>query len=168
MDYASGNEFDYGAGHIDPVKATDPGLVYETSQDDYIKFLCGIGYGGKRLRLISGGNSSCPGVVNEPKDLNYPSFAHQVASNGSFTVEFSRRVKNVGSANSTYKAKVATNANLDVKVVPQILSFESLNEEKTFKVTVKGGALAIRTLQSSSIVWSDGTHSVRSPIVIFT
>lgn len=160
-------EFDYGAGYIDPVKATDPGLVYETSRDDYIKFLCGIGYSEDRVRLISGDQRGCPKVVSEPKDLNYPSLTHQVISRQSFSVQFQRSVKNVGLANSIYKAEVAPNAKLDIKVVPEVLSFKSLNEVKTFNVTVKGGGLAVGSVLPSSIVWSDGTHRVRSPIVVF-
>ena len=32
-------EFSYGAGHVDPIKATNPGLVYETLKEDYILWL---------------------------------------------------------------------------------------------------------------------------------
>ncbi|XP_024926977.2 subtilisin-like protease SBT4.8 isoform X2 [Ziziphus jujuba] len=164
---SSDSEFGYGAGHVNPVKAIDPGLVYEITQADYTKFLCGIGYTEERIKLISGdSNNTCPKVSYEPKDLNYPSLAFQIENNGTFKVEFHRRVKNVGLATSTYKAKVAGNPKLDVKVVPGVLSFKSLNEVKTFNVTVRGSAVN-KTLLSSSIIWSDGTHSVRSPIVIF-
>ncbi|KAJ6311826.1 hypothetical protein OIU77_013555 [Salix suchowensis] len=34
-------EFAYGAGHINPVRAINPGLVYDAGPNDYIKFLCG-------------------------------------------------------------------------------------------------------------------------------
>ncbi|XP_048324616.2 subtilisin-like protease SBT4.13 [Ziziphus jujuba] len=163
------NEYGFGAGHINPVEAIDPGLVYESFEEDYINFLCGIGYTKEKIKLVSGENSTCPKVSPQPKDLNYPSLSHQVIqSNGSFTIDFHRRVKNVGIANSTYRVKVISNNNiLDVKVVPEVLSFKSLNEEKTFNVTVKGDqVLGAGTTASSSIVWSDGTHSVKSPIVI--
>lgn len=166
---SSDAEFGYGVGHINPVKAIDPGLVYETSRDDYINFLCGNLYGKARIKLITGDNSTtCPKVFPEPKDLNYPSFAYKVNQNGSFIVEFQRKVKNVGLANSIYKAKVIPNPKLDIKVVPEVLSFKSLNEEKGFSVTVKGGPLALGATLSSSIVWSDGTHNVRSPVVIYS
>ena len=36
------NPFDFGAGHIVPNAAVDPGLVYELSDDDYDAFACGI------------------------------------------------------------------------------------------------------------------------------
>ncbi|KAJ7960184.1 putative Cucumisin [Quillaja saponaria] len=33
-------ELAYGGGHIDPIKAFNPGLIYDASEIDYIKFLC--------------------------------------------------------------------------------------------------------------------------------
>lgn len=64
----------YGSGHVDPIKATDPGLVYEALKDDYITMLCSMGYGEHKLRLISRDNSTCPkNSKGFPKDLNYPS-----------------------------------------------------------------------------------------------
>ncbi|KAG7556527.1 Peptidase S8/S53 domain [Arabidopsis suecica] len=41
--YAS-TEFAYGAGHVDPIPALNPGLVYESTKSDYIAFLCGMNY----------------------------------------------------------------------------------------------------------------------------
>ncbi|KAM1167373.1 hypothetical protein TB2_028933 [Malus domestica] len=32
--------FAYGSGHINPVQAVNPGLVYEACEEDYIKLLC--------------------------------------------------------------------------------------------------------------------------------
>ena len=67
-------EFVYGSGQINPTKAVDPGLVYDTSKEDYINLLCSLGYDEKNLRLISGDNSTCPEVSTKTlaRDLNYP------------------------------------------------------------------------------------------------
>ncbi|XP_071705464.1 uncharacterized protein [Rutidosis leptorrhynchoides] len=35
-------EFSFGSGQIDPTKATDPGLVYEISVEDYLQIWCNI------------------------------------------------------------------------------------------------------------------------------
>ncbi|XP_038706020.1 subtilisin-like protease SBT4.6 [Tripterygium wilfordii] len=163
-------EFAYGSGHVDPVKALNPGLVYESLKEDYITFLCSMNYTEDRIKLISGDNSTCSKKASSPRDLNYPSMTAHIDPNvrKSFTVEFHRVVTNVGPANSTYKAQVLKNPKLDIKVVPQVLSFKSLNQKMAFTVTVSGGGLADGTIFSSSLVWSDGVHSVRSPIVVHT
>ena len=36
--------FDYGAGHVKPVDALNPGLVYDLTVDDYLGFLCTVNY----------------------------------------------------------------------------------------------------------------------------
>ena len=162
-------EFAYGSGHVNPVNAVNPGLVYEADQRDYIQFLCSIGYNEYNVRLISGDNSSCPegSEKQSPKDLNYPSMTAQVSKDlEAFTVRFHRRVKNVGFSNSTYKAEISPKSTLDIQVVPAVLSFTSLNEEKSFDVIVKCNGVSDNSMVSASLVWSDGTHLVRSPIVL--
>nr|XP_004308603.2 PREDICTED: cucumisin-like [Fragaria vesca subsp. vesca] len=166
----SPGEFAYGSGHINPVQAINPGLVYEASKEDYIKLLCSI-LGESMVRLISGDNSTCPthSDKDSPKDHNYPSFAGVVPVKKAFSLQFHRVVKNVGFANSTYSAKIfGKNTQVDIKVVPEVLSFESLNQEKPFDVTLVGPGLSDDSQPhvSASLVWSDGTHSVRSPILI--
>ncbi|KAL4599121.1 hypothetical protein ACB092_11G104500 [Castanea dentata] len=153
-------EFAFGAGHINPVKAIDPGLVYEALKEDYIKMLCSI-----QISYFG----TCPkGVKGSPKDLNYPSMQALVESDKSFTVNFPRIVTNVGSSNSTYMVKVTTDSHINVSVKPSSLSFKSLGEKQSFVVTVSGKGLPAKARVSASIVWSDDTHNVTSPIVVYT
>ncbi|XP_050126190.1 subtilisin-like protease SBT4.6 [Malus sylvestris] len=163
--------FSYGSRHINHLKALNPGLVYETSKDDYIKLLCSI-LDESKVRLISGDKRPCPARTGKKsaKDLNYPSLAGKVVTQSSFSIQFQRTVKNVGHANSTYKAKTISKPGVNIKVVPQVvpqvLSFKSLNEKKTFNVTVSGRDIPSRTYVSASLVWTDGTQCVRSPILL--
>ncbi|KAM2065409.1 hypothetical protein FF1_028406 [Malus domestica] len=159
--------FSYGSGHINPLKALNPGLVYVTSKDDYIKLLCSI-LDESKVRLISGDKRPCPAKNDKilAKDLNYPSMAVNILAETSFLIQFQRTVKNVGHANSIYKAKTISKPGINIKVVPQVLSFKSLNEKKTFNVTVFGRSIPLLTRVSASLVWTDGTHSVRSPILV--
>ncbi|KAK2637680.1 hypothetical protein Ddye_025475 [Dipteronia dyeriana] len=163
----SDGEFSYGSGHINPLKAINPGLVYETLKPDYIKMLCSVGLSDELLRRISGDNSTCPkGLEKESaKDLNYPSMSAEVKQDTPFKITFNRTVTNVGFPNSVYKANVSQPQNVSIKVEPAVLSFKSLNEKKSFMVTVSGSAG--KPFFSSSLVWSDGKHSVRSPIVVY-
>ncbi|XP_008245822.1 PREDICTED: subtilisin-like protease SBT4.4 [Prunus mume] len=165
----SPGEFAYGSGHLNPVRAINPGLVYEASEEDYIKFLCMM-LDEEKIRLISGDKVTCPTGSDKgsPKDLNYPSMAANVTSMKLFMINFHRRVKNVGLANSNYKALISSNSKVDIKVVPEVLSFKSLNEEKNFTVTVDGRDMPEGSHVSASLCWYDGSHNciVRSPIVI--
>ncbi|XP_048425564.1 LOW QUALITY PROTEIN: subtilisin-like protease SBT4.4 [Pyrus x bretschneideri] len=162
----SNGAFAYGSGHINPVNAINPGLVYDASEEDYIKLLCTI-YDEGTVRKISGDNSTCPTAKGFVKDHNYPSMGAQVEVLKPFSINFHRRVKNVGLANSTYKAKIFSDSKVDIKVVPEVLSFDCLNEEKDFDVTVVGSGVRDQSQVSGSLVWSDGIYSVRSPIVVY-
>ncbi|GLU11532.1 hypothetical protein SLE2022_282710 [Rubroshorea leprosula] len=157
-------------GNINPAKAINAGLVYETSKENYIQVLCSIGYTSNIIRIISGDNSSCSESLKNvsARDMNYPSLAAQVPVNKTFKLEFHRTVTNVGSANSTYKVQVSQNSkhSLNVTVVPEVLSFKSINEKKSFNVTVTGEGFEEFDYVATDLVWSDGSHMVRSPIVI--
>ncbi|KAF4387021.1 hypothetical protein G4B88_024593 [Cannabis sativa] len=163
-------EFDHGSGHVNPLQAINPGLVYEAFEEDYIEFLCSIGYDNNRVRLITGHNNITCLHKRSPKDLNYPSMTAEVGVRKSFSIRFRRRVKNVGQGNSTYKAKItlsnSTSLLIGVKVVPEVLSFKSLNEEKGYDLIVNGSGLSENSMVSASLVWFDGIYSVRSPIVL--
>ncbi|XP_074268000.1 subtilisin-like protease SBT4.13 [Silene latifolia] len=165
------SEFAYGSGHLNPVKATNPGLVYNARRKDYILFLCKEGYTKEKIATITGNkNVICPKKRHlSPKDVNYPSMSALIVADESFTVKFRRRVTNVGNAKSTYTAKVTNGSKIKkITVIPSVLKFESLKETKSFEVIVSGEGLSSQSLESGSLVWSDGVHSVRSPIVVYT
>ncbi|XP_030469768.1 cucumisin-like [Syzygium oleosum] len=160
-------EFAYGAGNINPLKAANPGLVYDAKEADYVQFLCGQGYSTSNLRLITGEQSNCSDVKNATVwDLNLPTFAVSTQTKGSnITGVFHRTVTNVGNATSTYKATVTAPQGFIVRVEPQTLTFESILQQQSFVVTVE--AILDVDMISASLVWDDGLHQVRSPIVAF-
>ncbi|KAF8010018.1 hypothetical protein BT93_J0866 [Corymbia citriodora subsp. variegata] len=160
-------EFAYGAGHINPLKAANPGLVYDIEVEDYVQFLCGQGYSTSQLRLITGDQSSCSDVKNATAwDLNLPTFALSAQTKGSnITGVFHRTVTNVGNATSTYNATVTAPQGFIVRVEPQTLTFESVLQKQSFVMTVE--AILDTDMISACLVWDDGLHQVRSPIVAF-
>ncbi|KAF1898267.1 hypothetical protein Lal_00033033 [Lupinus albus] len=161
-------EYAYGSGHVNPIPAINPGLVYDISLEDYIQMLCNMGYDSGKVKLISGKNDACINASDRSlvRNLNYPALAINVEPMTSFTIKFSRTVMNVGLPNSTYKGSILPNPRIEVIVVPKILSFKSLHEKQSFVVTATGGKLPKETVLTSALLWSDGTHNVRSPIVI--
>ncbi|XP_047320474.1 cucumisin-like [Impatiens glandulifera] len=157
-------EFAYGSGQINPTKAADPGLVYDATEADFVSFLCGQGYDTKKLRIVTGDGSTCSKANNMTVwDLNYPTFAVSGASGVTVTRVFHRTVTNVGTPVSTYKAKVVASPGLQINVEPSLLSFKSLGEKKSFVVTVS--ASIKKNIVSGVLIWDDGSHQVRSPVV---
>ncbi|KAI3928529.1 hypothetical protein MKW98_024130 [Papaver atlanticum] len=152
------------------IKATNPGLVYDTSADEYVQFLCGIGYDSTKVKLIT--NSSCPSsngsTTDQPWNLNYPSFGAHVEAGKKVHVKFTRTVTNVGTMKSMYKVKITSDDRITVSVEPNVLSFKSLNEKKSFVVNVAGDGLGSDEMATASLVWSDEDHTVRSPIVVYS
>lgn len=148
-----GGPFAYGAGHVVPNSAVDPGLVYDAGFIDWLGFLCGTG------QLNAG---YCPAIGIDPSDLNYPSIAIADLA-GVQTV--TRTVTNVGPA-GTYHVSVDPPAGIDVVVSPATLDLdtgESASYEVTFTTTEAAttGAYAF-----GSLTWSHGPHNVTSPLVV--
>ncbi|CAN1150605.1 Subtilisin-like protease SBT4.12 [Linum perenne] len=159
---------------LNPVNATNPGLVYETLPADHVNLLCNMGYSNNSVRSITGNKTStCTGRPNlvAINDFNYPSItaALQPKSDASFSIRFTRTVTNVGSAKSTYRAQIVGGKGLKIEVTPPVLTFGSLNEKLSFSVSVSSGRVQQSGFfVSAALIWSNGSRSVRSPIVVYT
>jgi len=149
----AGGPFAYGAGHVVPNSAVDPGLVYDAGFNDWLRFLCGTG------QLTA---SYCPSIAIDPSDLNYPSIAIGDLA-GIQTV--TRTVTNVGSSSATYNAAVSAPAGIDVVVNPSSLTLDP-GASASFTVTFTRTTAALNSYAFGQLIWSDGTHSVQSPLVV--
>ncbi|CAL5203372.1 unnamed protein product [Lathyrus oleraceus] len=160
-------EFAYGAGQVDPMKALNPGLVYDADEEEYIRFLCGQGLDMSMLLQITESIINCSerGYMI-PRDLNYPSFAFKVQRpKHHLNASSKRTVTNVGLAMSTYRAFVTARKGFNISVTPDLLSFTSLGEKQTFTLTINGKMK--KSIGSASLIWDNGKFQVRSPIVVF-
>lgn len=150
--------------------ALQPGLIYEIESEDYVKFLCGLGY---NATLILGHKGGCPKVAGSvdisPAELNMPSLVFGVPAAKTFEVSLSRTVKNVGPANSTYKSSIlhGERCPFKVMVIPSVLSFMQENEKKTFTVKISGSGASDGFMGSVLLTWFDGKHTVNTPIVYY-
>eukprot|EP00250_Pteridium_aquilinum_P018887 c24226_g1_i1 orf=851-3208(+) len=163
--------FAFGAGHVDPTSALDPGLVYDLNAQDYVDFLCSISLPSDMLALFTNGGYNCSGGKLDPSNLNYPSLSlvyYQDGNTSSYASTVSRTVTNVGLGSSVYTVAVSPPPGVSVKVEPSIISFTSMYEKKTYTVTCETSAKLLSSEDSDSrfgsLTWSDGTHHVRSPI----
>ncbi|XP_059658633.1 subtilisin-like protease SBT5.3 [Cornus florida] len=161
--FAKASPLNYGAGHVRPNSAMDPGLVYDLNITDYMNFLCAIDYNKTQLAKLVQEPYKCPKSPKSLTDFNYPSISVPKLS-GKKTV--TRTLKNVGTP-GTYKVRVDMPKGILVKVKPESLEFEKLGEEKMFKVTLEAkGDILHGQYVFGGIVWSDGKHHVRSPIAV--
>lgn len=140
-----------GAGHVNPNSAADPGLVYDVTALDYDRYLCGQGQ-------LSAAKCNVIGSI-QPYNLNLASLTTANVL-GKFT--FNRTVTNVSDRASTYTAK-ATISGFDASVSPAELSLNP-GESKSFTVTLNRTSAAKNVYQYGALVWTDGVHTVRSPI----
>lgn len=163
-------EFSYGSGHINPVDARDPGLVFDASEADYVNLLCKQGYNNTALQLVTGDNSTCDGITpGRAWDMNYPSYSLYVEDGEILNATFTRTVTNVGSANSSYTVSVSMPPTLPIELIisPAVLTFSSVGETQTFEVGITGAAISQQPITSGALTWTDGTHVVRTPFVIY-
>lgn len=171
-------EFAYGSGQINPAAAVDPGLVFDASEADYVNFLCKQGYNSSTLRLVTGDNSTCDGISpGRAWDLNYPSFSLYVEDGQPIDASFTRKVTNVGAANSTYVVLAnpggifgAPGPSLfNVTVEPTTLNFSAVGETQTFTVNVTGPAISQQPITSTAIylMEASGMHMVRAPLAVY-
>ncbi|XWS45991.1 hypothetical protein CRYUN_Cryun14cG0026700 [Craigia yunnanensis] len=162
--------FAFGAGHVDPEKASDPGLIYDITPEDYQNYLCSLNYSASEIALFTGEGFTCPKKSTmQPGDLNYPSFAVNFKRNSKRNnVTFKRTVTHVGIPNVTYIVQRNYPNGVSMTIKPEILKFEKPGLKLSYKITFtenKG-----TTSQESSfgfIDWSySNTYHVRSFIAV--
>ncbi|URE24544.1 subtilisin-like protease [Musa troglodytarum] len=146
--------FAVGAGHVDPPKAMDPGLVYDLTPQDYIPYLCGL-YANNHVRAIVGGPVNCSSV----KSVKLPAIH-------STPVSYTRTVTNVGAPRSTYRAMVDVPEGVSARVDPTTLSFEKVDEKKSFSITFRRRGGRRQGAVEGQLRWVSTKHVVRSPISI--
>ncbi|EER90842.1 subtilisin-like protease SBT1.7 [Sorghum bicolor] len=171
LDVATGRPatpLDVGAGHVDPAKAVDPGLVYDITAADYIDFLCANNYEPAQIAALTRQHPSEGCSANRTYTvtaLNYPSFSVAFPAAGG-TVKHTRTVTNVGQP-GTYKvtaSAAAGSAPVTVSVEPSTLSFSKAGEKQSYTVSFTAGGMASGTNGFGRLVWSSDHHVVASPI----
>ncbi|XP_028792892.1 subtilisin-like protease SBT1.7 [Neltuma alba] len=175
LDFATGKPatpFDFGAGHVDPAAALDPGLVYDATTNDYLNFLCALDYTSSQIKQATGQDFTCDSRKKyRVEDLNYPSFAvNMKTASGSgkpMSVQHTRILTNVGEP-GTYKVSVSSpSSSVKIEVEPTTLCFSKMYEKKSFTVTFNTWAsMPSGTTTFGHLEWSDGKHKVVSPIAL--
>ena len=144
--------FRQGAGHVDPAKAMNPGLVFDAGFADWLSFICGVQPGG-----------GCTGVTPmNPSDLNVASIAVG-AMPGSQTVK--RRVTNVSGNPATFTASHTGLPGMSVSISPPSLTLAA-GASADFTVTIANVSASLNNYVGGQLRWTDGTHTARIPMVV--
>ncbi|PIN26356.1 Cucumisin [Handroanthus impetiginosus] len=166
--------FATGAGHVNPSKANDPGLVYDIDPQDYIPYLCGLQYTDREVAIITQQKVNCSQVSSIPESqLNYPSFSVLF---GEQVQTYSRTLTNVGDANSSYTVQISPPPGVHVSVKPDKLKFTEQKKKVTYEVTFRRlpsfgnyfrrlPSFGNSSFTQGFLVWTSGKYMVRSPIV---
>ncbi|GFP89509.1 subtilisin-like protease sdd1 [Phtheirospermum japonicum] len=163
------NVFATGSGHVNPSKASDPGLVYDIHPEDYVSYLCGLNYTNRQVGSILQRRVNCTEESSIPEaQLNYPSFAITFSRSVSNSSQaYNRTVTNVGEANTSYVVEIVPPPGIDVRVEPSKLDFVEVNQKLQYQVTFS----RLNSSTGSGYVqgflkWNSPKHSVRSPIAV--
>jgi subtilisin family serine protease len=168
----AGTPLDFGAGHVNPNKAMDPGLVYDIVAEDYINYLCAMNYTSQQFQIITGtSNFTCQYAS---LDLNYPSFLVLLNNTNTSTTTFKRVLTNVADNSSVYRAVISAPQGMKALVQPTTLIFSGKNSKAEFNMTVEIDLEAASVTPQSDyfgnygfLSWYEvnGRHVVRSPVV---
>lgn len=147
---ANTNPFEQGAGHVDPTRYFEPGLLYLNGVSDWAAFIEGKGLAEfNGIEPIDG------------SDLNLASISiGSLASAQSVT----RTVTATEAGTFTASAEVA---GVDVTVEPSTLTFGAAGETATFTVTFDNQSAPAEQWATGSLTWTSEKNTVRSPIAVF-
>ncbi|CAN4077351.1 unnamed protein product [Withania somnifera] len=159
------NIFAIGAGHVNPSRANDPGLIYDTQFKDYLPYLCGLNYTSRQVGNLQQRKVDCREVKHIPEaQLNYPSFSIKL---GEIPQTYTRTVTNVGEAKSSYSVEIASPLGVSLIVKPSTLKFSKLNQKLKYQVTfTRRDNSANSGVIQGFLKWNSKKYSVRSPVAV--
>jgi subtilisin family serine protease len=151
------NPFDMGSGHINANEALTPGLVYESSYEDFRAYLCGTD-----TSIVDPGECAAlqaAGYPTSARQVNLPSIAITEMIPGDQIV---RRLTNLGPA-ATYDVTIEAPAGMSVSVEPSSLGLNT-GESADYRLLIDNQSAPYEFWQFGNVNWTDGTHTLNSPI----
>ncbi|MFF3334889.1 S8 family serine peptidase [Streptomyces sp. NPDC002888] len=150
---------DYGAGHVVPNAADDPGLVYNSTSADWTSFMCAVG--GHPV-TDDGADACATARKTDPSDLNTPTISVGDLA-GKQTV--TRTVTDITGRTGVYTATLQTPPGYRAEISPKKLVVPA-GGSATYKVTFTRTDAAYGDWSFGSVTWSDKTHKVRSAVAL--
>ncbi|XP_078436861.1 subtilase family protein [Wolffia australiana] len=106
--------FDMGSGFVNATAALNPGLIFDSSYDDYLSFLCAIPGSAPLVANYTG--RPCAAAATAAANLNLPSVVISLLNSSRIVT---RRVTNVGAAGETYAITWSSPGGVSVSVSPR-------------------------------------------------
>ncbi len=151
-----GNAFTYGAGHVNPNAALNPGLVFDAGLGDWLGFLCGT-----QLEASFCTNRGIP--VLDASNLNVASIAIGDLA-GSQTV--TRKVTNVSGRSTTYTVASTGLTGMTVTVSPATFTIDP-GATQSVAITITNNSAAVGSYFAGDLVWTGNRgERVRIPTVV--
>jgi subtilisin family serine protease len=144
-----------GAGHIAPNKAIDPGLVYDNGPADFIRYQCKA----NKAAVVPASDCTTFGTLDQTYNYNLPSIT---VGSVTASVVVTRSVTNVSGSPATYTSSISV-PGYSAVVSPASLSLAP-GQTKSFTVTLAPTTAEQNKWAYGSLTWSDGVHTVRSPV----
>ncbi|XP_027348724.1 subtilisin-like protease SBT5.3 [Abrus precatorius] len=153
--------FDYGSGHVNPVAALNPGLIYDFNSQDVVNFLCSTGASPAQLKNLTGVQTQCQKSPTASYNFNYPSIG---VSNLNGSLSVYRTVTYYGQEPTVYLASVENPTGVNVTVTPAELKFWKTGEKITFRIDFLPFKNSNGNFVFGALIWNNGRQSVKSPI----
>jgi hypothetical protein len=138
-----------GAGHADPTRYFEPGLLYLNGQADWLAYIQGIGAYDFGVDPI------------DASQLNLASIAIGSLA-GSETI--TRTVTSTQAG--TFTATVGGLDGVDTVVSPSALKFTGPGQEQSYSVTFTRTDAPLDEFATGSLTWTSGSTEVRSPVAV--
>ena len=152
--------FDFGAGHIVPNNAAEPGLVFDVSGDEYDAFACGTASPAVSQQRCD--ELAIAGLSFAATDLNQPAIAiGRLADQRTVT----RTVTNVGELAESYTADVIAPPGFTVSVVPPNITVQP-GQTASYDVSVSYESGPLDLWRFGSLTWSNQDRAVYTPIAV--
>ncbi|KAJ3696146.1 hypothetical protein LUZ60_001523 [Juncus effusus] len=153
--------FDMGSGFVNSTQSLDPGLIFDSSYDDYLSFLCGINGSGPVVQNYTG--NTCGFTTLNGSDLNLPSITISVLNQ---TRNLTRTVKNVANDES-YVLGFSNPYGTSISVSPDQF-FIKKGEKQSVKFIISATQNSSTASFGKVGFYGDKGHMVILPVSIVT
>ncbi|CAA0832254.1 Subtilase family protein [Striga hermonthica] len=153
--------FDMGSGFVNATGAIDPGLVFNSSYDDYMSFLCGINGSFPVVLNYTGQSCGTYSYTMKAVDLNLPSITISKLNQSIFV---QRTVTNVDK-NETYTVGWSAPYGVSVKVSPARFSIAS-GQNQVLNISINATINSSFPSFGRIGLFGNGGHLVNVPLSV--